>query len=187
VKEAVMDDRTVQRELESVGTSERELPVGRHARRLVERARPIGPSDRILDLACGTGVVARILSERLGAAAQVAAVDADPAAIAHARAGAPAVTWVEGEPSALPFSDGSFELVLCQRLESLGPELPLVLREVHRVLTPAGRFISLVEHRAHTLGASLLAAGFTDIRMEKGGTEAPPDPLDRIVLSARRG
>src|SRR6185436_16088146 len=62
---------------------------GRYARDLIERARPIGPSARVLDLGCGTGIVARLLRERLGGAARISGCDANPAMVAKARALAP--------------------------------------------------------------------------------------------------
>src|SRR6266481_2595365 len=86
----------------------------RHARDLVERARPIGASDRILDLGCGTGIVARVLRERLGGAASIVGLDMSPAMIERARSIAPELDWREGNALALPFADGSFDLVLCQ-------------------------------------------------------------------------
>ena len=46
------------------------------AQEILERARPIGPSDRVLDLGCGTGIVARLLRERLGVAARITGLDA---------------------------------------------------------------------------------------------------------------
>src|SRR5687767_9733938 len=88
----------------------------RYARDLVERARPIGPSDRVLDLGCGTGIIARVLRERLGGAASIVGLDVSPAMIAKARSIAPDIDFREGNAMALPFEDGSFDLVLCQEV-----------------------------------------------------------------------
>src|SRR6476620_5537754 len=76
----------------------------RYARDLVERARPFGPSDRILDLGCGTGIVARILRDRLGGAAPITGADVNAQMIAKARSLAPDITWVEANAVALPFA-----------------------------------------------------------------------------------
>src|SRR5436190_20774621 len=114
----------------------------RYARDLAERARPIGASDRILDLGCGTGIVARVLRERLGGAANIVAGDASPLMIEKARATAPEVDFREGNAMALPFGDGSFDLVLCQEMLQFVPDRRAALREVRRVLTPCGRFIT---------------------------------------------
>src|SRR5688572_14809849 len=88
----------------------------RYARDLVERARPIGPSDRILDLGCGTGIVARVLRERLGAGAHLTGLDVNAPMLAKARSIAPDITWVEGNAMQLPFADRSFEIVLAQQV-----------------------------------------------------------------------
>src|SRR5512132_4330815 len=80
----------------------------RYARDLIDRARPIGPADRILDLGCGTGIVARLLRERLGGAAKLTGLDASPLMIAKAREVAPELAWQEGNAMAMPFADGSF-------------------------------------------------------------------------------
>jgi ubiquinone/menaquinone biosynthesis C-methylase UbiE len=144
---------------------------------LIQRARPIGPSDRILDLACGTGGIARLLRDRLGGAASIAGLDSRSELVAEARAAAPSVEWADGAPSALPFADGSFELVLCQHLGQLARELGPSLGEVRRVLTPGGRFIG-TSHEAETVRAALLETGFTDVSIERSGTAD--------VLSARR-
>jgi len=109
---------------------------------LIQRARPIGPSDRIL----GPGAVSRILRERLGAAASI--------------------TTLEGPGAPLPFEDASFEVVLCQ--DVIEPEL----REIRRVLTPGGRFIGSTSQDGETVRAALLETGFTDVSIERGGTTA---------------
>jgi ubiquinone/menaquinone biosynthesis C-methylase UbiE len=113
----------------------------RYARDLVERARPIGPSERILDLGCGTGIVARVLRERLGASTRLTGLDASPAMIGKARSIAPDIEWVEGNAASLPFGDGAFELVLCQQMLQFVPDRLAALREAHRVLSPGGRLI----------------------------------------------
>jgi len=112
-----------------------------YAQDLIERARPIGPSDRILDLGCGTGIVARLLRERLGGAARITGADVSPAMITKARALAPELDWHEANAMALPFADHSFDLVLCQQMLQFVPDPELALREIRRVLVPGGRLI----------------------------------------------
>src|SRR5689334_20994646 len=80
-----------------------------YARDLVERARPIGPSARILDLGCGTGIVARVLRERLGGAARIVGLDVSAVMLEKARSLAPELDLREGNAQALPFADGSFD------------------------------------------------------------------------------
>jgi ubiquinone/menaquinone biosynthesis C-methylase UbiE len=113
-----------------------------YAEALIERARPIGPSDRILDLGCGTGVVARLLRDRLGAAARITGVDVSAPMIAKARELAPEIDWREGNAMQLPFADASFDLVLCQQMLQFVPDPAVAVREIHRVLAPNGRVIA---------------------------------------------
>jgi len=145
----------------------------RCARDLVERARPIGASDRILDLGCGTGIVARVLRERLGGAASIVGVDVSPLMIEKARSIEPELDWRVGNAMALPFADGTFDLVLCQEMLPLVPDRMVSLREVRRVLSPGGRLLAST-WQARTpqpfdgaaLGQALTEAGFTDVRIE---------------------
>ncbi len=113
----------------------------RYARELVDRARPIGPSDRILDLGCGTGIVARVLRERLGGAARITGLDAAPPMIAMAKSVAPELDFREGNAMALPFADHSFDLILSQQMLQFVPDRALALREARRVLVPGGRLL----------------------------------------------
>jgi len=118
----------------------------RYARDLVERARPIGPSDRVLDLGCGTGIVARVLRERLGGAARLSGLDSSPQMIAKARALAPDIDFHEGNAMHLPFPDRSFDLVVCQQMLQFVPEPAVALREVRRVLSHGGRLLVSTWH-----------------------------------------
>ena len=75
--------------------------------------------DRVLDVACGTGIVARMAAERVGEAGAVTGLDLNPGMIRVARSvpapsGAP-VTWVEGSALKMPLPDVSFDVVLCQK------------------------------------------------------------------------
>ncbi len=112
-----------------------------YAQALIERARPIGPSDRVLDLGCGTGIVARLLRERLGGAARIAGLDVSPPMIAKARTLAPELDWHEGNAMALPFADGSFDVVMCQQMLQFVPDPRAAVREIRRVLAPGGRLL----------------------------------------------
>ena len=114
---------------------------GHWAEEVVERARPIGPSDRILDLGCGTGIVARTLRERLGGGFSIAGIDASADMIAMARRLAPDLEWREADARSLPFADDSFELVLSQQMLQFVPDPGEALREASRVLVPGGRLV----------------------------------------------
>jgi len=116
--------------------------LGPWAPLLVERAE-VAPGERVLDVACGTGVVARIASQRVGATGYVAGLDLNAGMIAVARtiAAPPGQTieWYEGSALALPFPDSSFDVVLCQQGLQFFSDKALGLREMRRVLRRGGR------------------------------------------------
>jgi ubiquinone/menaquinone biosynthesis C-methylase UbiE len=104
--------------------------------------------ERVLDVACGTGIVARQAAPLVGADGQVVALDMNPAmiAVAHslpAPSGA-TITWQEGNAMALPFPDGAFDLVLCQHGLQFVPDRAVAVREMRRVLAPGGRALAIV-------------------------------------------
>jgi ubiquinone/menaquinone biosynthesis C-methylase UbiE len=101
------------------------------------------PGERVLDAACGTGIVARAACSRVGAAGQVTGVDLNPGMLAMARAMAgeagQAIAWQEGNLEALPFADGSFDVVLCQQGLQFCPDKAAAVAELRRVLREGGR------------------------------------------------
>ena len=97
--------------------------------------------ERVLDVACGTGCVARAAARRVGAGGTVVGLDLNEGMLAVARrvsAGAP-IEWREGDAASLPFPDGSFDVVTCQQALQFFPDRPQALREMRRVLAPGGR------------------------------------------------
>jgi ubiquinone/menaquinone biosynthesis C-methylase UbiE len=108
------------------------------ARALVEHAAP-APGERVLDVACGTGVVARHAAPRVGAGGRVVGVDLNAGMLAVAAARAPAVEWHEADAAQLPFEDGEFDVVLCEQALMFFADRPAALRELRRVLAPGGR------------------------------------------------
>ncbi len=110
---------------------------------LLVDAADLSAGERVLDLACGTGVVARVAAERVGADGHVVGVDLNPGMIAVARtlptgAGA-SIQWLEGNALDLQLPDASFDAVLCQQGLQFFPDKPLALREIRRVLARGGR------------------------------------------------
>ena len=99
----------------------------------------------VLDVACGTGVIATAAAERVGPAGSVTGVDNNPGmlAVASARSGHE-VRWQEADAQALPYPDGSFDRVICQFGLQYFPDRPAAAREMHRVLCPGGRVVLLV-------------------------------------------
>lgn len=99
------------------------------------------PGERVLDVACGTGVVTRLAAARVGPAGKVTGLDVNPAMLAAARALAapPGVEWVEGSALAIPLLDESVDAALCQQGLQFFPDRATALREMRRVLAPGGR------------------------------------------------
>lgn len=111
------------------------------AARLVEEA-GLRPGDRVLDVACGTGIVARLAAERVGPDGAVEGLDPNPGMLAVAREAAPgdpSITWHEAPGEAMPLPDGSFDVVLCGMGLQFFADRPAGLREMRRVLAPGGR------------------------------------------------
>ena len=77
------------------------------------RGRRSGSADTVLDVACGTGVVAAAAAERVGPTGAVTGVDINPGMIAVA-ARTQGVRWAQADAARLPFPDGGFDRVLCQ-------------------------------------------------------------------------
>lgn len=112
------------------------------ATRLVELIQP-RPGERVLDLACGTGIVARQVASRVAPNGTVSALDVNPHMLTVARAAAEAegakIAFLEGNAENLPFDDGAFDLVTCQHAFQFFPNPDAVAREIARVLAPGGR------------------------------------------------
>lgn len=109
------------------------------ARLLIEAARP-SPGERVLDVACGTGIVARLAAEAVGRDGSVAGLDANPAMLETARRVCPdTIVWHEAPAERMPLPDTAFDLVLCSIGLQFFPDKERALREIFRVLTPGGR------------------------------------------------
>ena len=89
-------------------------PVSRELLRVAD----LKPSERVLDVACGTGLITRLASERVGADGAVMGIDIAPDMIGLAkRVPAPdgaAIQWRVADAAALPIADASVDVVLCQ-------------------------------------------------------------------------
>ena len=101
---------------------------------------------RVLDVACGTGVVARLVATRIGQKRRVVGVDLNTGMLATARMlpqspTGVAVEWREGNVTALPFPEATFDAVLCQQGLQFFPDKPAALRDMHRVLVPTGQLV----------------------------------------------
>ena len=101
--------------------------------------------ERVLDVACGTGVVARLAAERVGAGGSVAALDLNAAMLDVARTvpapAAPPIRWYESPAESMPLPDGAFDVVLCQLGLQFIENKGAALREMHRVAGKGGRVL----------------------------------------------
>lgn len=139
-----------QLEADSAEAYERYLvPVmmARWADLLLDAAAP-GPRARVLDVGCGTGIVARRAAARVGAGGRIVGLDLNEGMLAVARAASatvrPAIEWRQGNAAELPFPEGSFDAVLSQQMLQFASDPSAVLREIRRVLSPEGRAAVLV-------------------------------------------
>jgi SAM-dependent methyltransferase len=132
------------------------------APRVVALASPRS-GERVLDVACGTGVVARLAAQRVGPTGTVVGLDLNPGMLAVAT-GVPAapgsapITWKEAPATSMPLPDSAFDVVYCQAGLQFFPDRPAALREMHRVLAVGGR-VGLMVWRGiqHSPGFDALA------------------------------
>jgi SAM-dependent methyltransferase len=99
---------------------------------------------RVLETACGTGIVTRRLLDRLGEDGALVATDLNDAMIARSKKQVPDDPRLErrqADATKLPFADGSFDAVVCQFGLMFFPDKPLGIREALRVLRPGGIFL----------------------------------------------
>jgi ubiquinone/menaquinone biosynthesis C-methylase UbiE len=128
---------------------------------LIELAEP-GMGERVLDVACGTGIVARRAAEWVGTDGRVVGLDMNEGMLGVARKASsdvrPAIEWQQGDAADMPFPDQAFDVVFCQQGLQFFPDRPAALGEMHRVLVPNGRLaLSVLRSTEHNPGYRLLA------------------------------
>lgn len=145
---------------------------------LLDAARVDSDTARLLDVACGTGVLARAAAERLGTARGIVGVDPNDGMLAVARRMAPGIDWRAGRAEALPCEDASFDAVLCQFGLMFFEDRVAGLEQMMRVLRPGGRLavavwgaldgapgyaelVRLIERACGTRAADALRAPFS--------------------------
>jgi ubiquinone/menaquinone biosynthesis C-methylase UbiE len=115
--------------------------LGPWAPLLVDAAH-LAPGERVLDVACGTGVVTRVAAKRVGPTGRVVGVDLNAGMIAVARSLAPPVgapiEWLERSALDLRLEDASFDAVLCQQGLQFFPDKAVAMKEMRRVLDRGG-------------------------------------------------
>jgi ubiquinone/menaquinone biosynthesis C-methylase UbiE len=143
--------------------------------------------ERVLDVACGTGIVARLAAEQVGIAGEVTGLDLNAGMLRVARSlpappGAP-VTWVEGSALAMPLPNASFDVVLCQQGFQFFPDQAAGLQELKRVLVPGGRMLLSIWEGATPYTSAMAAA----VQKHVGPCthETPPDDCTLCVTPSR--
>ncbi len=126
------------------------------------------PGERVLDVACATGSVARSAASRLGLHGKVVGLDINEGMLEMAREVSsnilPEIEWRTGNAMAIPFSGGSFDAVFCQQGLQFIPDQQLALGEMHRVLAPGGRLaISFLRSLAYNPGYDRLVASLEKV------------------------
>ncbi len=110
----------------------------------------VRPGDRVVDIACGTGVVTQLAATRAGGDGRVVGLDINAAMLTVARSkttdGAP-VEWLEANAQEIPLPDASFDVVLCQHGLQQFPDPLAALREMRRLLVSTGRLALCVWSR----------------------------------------
>ena len=135
----------------------------------------VRPGDRVLDLGCGDGALTGLLADAAGASGSVTGVDVAQAALARARKRRPELTFTLAPiDGALPFDDGSFDVVWASEVIEHVADTARWLSEVRRVLVPRGRLL-------------LTTPSHGRLRLAVGGIERYSEPLgDHLHLYSAR-
>lgn len=104
----------------------------------VADAAGLGAGQRVLDVACGTGVLAREAARRVGATGSVTGLDPNEGMLDVARGKGPSIDWRTGTAEALPFADARFDRVVCQFGMMFFQDRAGAVDEMMRVLRPGG-------------------------------------------------
>jgi SAM-dependent methyltransferase len=142
---------------------------------------------RVLDVACGTGILTREVASRVGPNGYVAGIDPNPGMLAVARQLAPAIEWHEGSAESLPFPDQSFDVVVCNFGLMFFSDRQRAIREMLRVLAPGGRLGVTVWDALETVPAYVSEVELLERHGRKDAADAVRAPFvlgDRSELTA---
>jgi SAM-dependent methyltransferase len=159
---------------------------GPWAPRVADAAR-IRPGERVLAVACGSGVLAREVASRAGASGSVFGLDPNPGMLAVAERLSPAIEWRQGTAESLPFADESFDAVVCQFGLMFFTDRRQALREMLRVSRSKGRLAIAVWDSLDHTPAYASAVALLDRVAGRQAAEALAAPFvlgDRKLLAA---
>ncbi|MBI4206340.1 MAG: methyltransferase domain-containing protein [Betaproteobacteria bacterium] len=117
--------------------------LGPWAERAVDLADP-QPGECVLDMACGTGIGARLAAKRLPARVRIVGLDPDPAMLSVARAIAASLEWHCASALKMPYEKATFDLCMCFQGLQFFPDRVAGLAEMRRVLKASGRLVATV-------------------------------------------
>lgn len=147
----------------------------------------IEPGHRVLDVACGTGVLAREAAARVGPAGFVAGIDPGPGMLAVAEQLAPTIAWRQGTAESLPYADQAFDTVVSQFGLMFFTDRCEALREILRVLTPGGSLAIAVWDTLENSAAYPIEVDLLERLAEQDAADALRAPFvlgDRQELAA---
>ena len=129
------------------------------------RAIGIDPGDQVIDVACGTGIISRVLEQHHPDLARIVGVDLNPSMIAKSKSltGGSRIEWFQSDVAALPFKNHSFSLAICQQGLQYFPQKETALSEIRRVVEPGGRLALTVWSGASPLFVAIANALRTHI------------------------
>jgi arsenite methyltransferase len=118
--------------------------------------------ERVLDVGCGCGFDSFVASTLVGPQGHVVGVDLTPEMVAIARTASAIwriqnIQFTEGSVEALPFDDGSFDLVISNAVLNLVPDKDAAFRQLFRLLRPGGQFVAADLLLDETLPKEVLA------------------------------
>lgn len=156
---------------------------GQWAPRVVDAAK-IQSGQRVLDVACGTGILAREAALRTGPTGSVTGLDPSPGMLAVAGRIAPTVEWRQGMAEALPFPDQSFDVVVSQFGLMFFTDRRQALGEMLRVLAPGGNLVIAVWDALDNMPAY---ASEVELLERVAGRQAADALRAPFVLGSRQG
>jgi ubiquinone/menaquinone biosynthesis C-methylase UbiE len=147
---------------------------------LLVDAAGVSAGHRVLDVATGTGIVARTAAERVGMRWRVVGLDLNPAMLVVAKRQRRDVEWREGDAASMPFLARSFDVVLCQASLMFFPDVTGALAEMARVVRDGGTVAVQVWDRLEDQPAY---RPFIDVAARHAG----PDAIDLLGSYFARG